>query len=688
MNSFSPCFFSRICSRIVMIGSVAFSSMIWANSVTDVEQSVESFLELPLADLLSVEVTSVAKKRQRLSDAATAISVITKDDIRRTGVDSIPEALRMVAGLQVASIDANKWTVSARGFSGIWSNKLLVLMDGRSLYTPLFGGVYWDVQDTIIEDIERIEVIRGPGATLWGSNAVNGVINIITKPAGSSQGGLAVGGFGDEQRFSSSLRYGGRLGQSAHYRIYGKSNRRDNGQLLLGLPAEDASEMKRVGFRIDWPSDVGDALTLQGEMYRGSNDWLTSIQSISTPMVTMVTEQEDLNGWHLQGQWQKSLADDEYISLQAYLDHTERNPVFLKEIRDTLDFEFQHRFSVNEAHEIIWGLGYRESRDEIRGSFGVTVVPELMRTPVYSGFLQDEIALVPDRFLLTLGTKVEHNEYTGFEHQPSVRLLWAPDQRQSLWASLSKAVRTPSRFERSGRIQTPIIPQIEPVSPGMAMGVFGNEHFDSERVFAHEMGYRLQSSEQLSWDVALFYNDYDNLRGESTGSPLCLPSATPPPCTLPDYLVNPYIELDNSLDGESMGLELTTRWQPTEWWRLQGSYSYLKVTLHSITGGRTEVVGEGSSPQHQWSLRSSMELGQATQVNLWMRYVDELPALEVEQYFTLDARLSWRPLNNLELSLVGKNLLDSSHLEYREQQLSTFDTEVERSVYAQLRWEF
>ena len=648
---------------------------------------LQSMLELPLSDLMALEVTSVSKKRQPLADAATAVSVIRQEDIRRTGVRNIPEALRLVPGVHVAMIDANKWTVSVRGFSGIWANKLLVLMDGRSLYTPLFGGVYWDVQETLMSNIERIEVIRGPGATLWGANAVNGVINIITKAARERQGGELRAAAGSDYRAINSLHYGGELA-SGHYRLHARQSRRRDGLLESGGTADDRSVVSRIGGRLDMPLTAAQSLTLQAGWYRGNNDWHYNVKSAQrvTPQWQLLDER--VEGWHLLGHWRYDTAEDEQLSVKAYLDHTKRRPYFLTEHRDILDIELQHRFSPDNDHEIVWGLGYRLNHDKTVGTFGVAVAPDELKTSLYSGFVQDEVTLLPETLKLVLGIKFEDDAFSDLQTQPSVRLLWTPDPKQTLWAAVSRAIRTPSRFERDGRIRSTLVPEIPLRQSAMVMGVYGNPDYRQEELLAHEAGYRQQLTPQLSWDLSLFYNDYDNLQGNRINAPRCFPSDTPPPCRLPDHLINPYITLDNALAGVGYGGELSLNWQVANTWRLQGHYSYLSLSLSGTRGASYQVAAEGSSPRHQLSLRTSRDIGESSQLSLWLRYVDELPALDVAAYTSVDLHYRWRVTEQLSLSLSGRNLLEPHHLEYREQQLSTFDTLAERGFFAELNWEF
>jgi len=646
-------------------------------------ESIESYLELDLEDLLEVEVTSVSKKKQPLTEAAAAIFVITQDDIRRTGVTSIPEALRLAPGLQVAQLDSNKWAISSRGFNGQFANKLLVLMDGRSLYTPSFSGVYWDIQDTFIEDISRIEVIRGPGATLWGANAVNGVINIITKHASETQGGVLVAGGGNEEKGYSSLRYGGQLGESTYGRAYIKFHERDSSYApLLDKAAGDDWQSMHSGFRVDGTLNSRDQWTLQGDIYQADENQIAQVilldpaDPANNPPYTKndFADNIDSSGWHLLARWEHQVNDDSITSLQIYYDHSERTEEILGQSNDTLDIDFQHRLSPSVDHDVVWGLGYRRNRDEFDNTFAVTMLPEERSTNLYSAFVQDEIELSAKRLYLTLGSKFEHNSYTGLEIQPSARLLWLPREGHAIWTSVSRAVRTPSRLHDSATIAIRSIPLIP--SP-LVITLNGSEYFGSEDLLAAELGYRVQPLENLSFDIALFHNEYDSLATFEMNS-------------LTTIIV------DNNKKGKSHGLEVAVNWHPTEWWRLQANYSYLSTT-EKINSGSTDVLSvgtvEGTTPKHQFSIRSSMDLNRDLSLDFWVRYVDKLSATSfadppvIPAYSSVNARLAWRPKDNVELSIVGLNLLNDHHLEFAGENIVTL-TEVERSIFAQVRWEF
>jgi iron complex outermembrane recepter protein len=663
--------------------------------------------KMSLEDLMSVEVTSVSKKAEKLSDAAAAVFVITQEDIRRCGVTSIPEVLRMVPGLQVARIDANKWAISSRGFNGRYANKLLVLMDGRTVYTPYFSGVYWDVQDTLLEDIERIEVIRGPGATLWGANAVNGVINVITKKAGDTQGGLVYGGSGTEEKVLGGARFGAKLGEDASYRIYAKYFKRDefsptsdmippSHKAIQGIACRqcharfiDGSsnapdwEVLRGGVRLDWERSSRDSLTLQGDIYSGTTGESSTVASLEFPFARPIISECGTRGGNILARLNHSFSESSDMVLQVYYDRTDRDEMSSEEIRDTVDIDFQHRFIVSERQEILWGMGYRYTRDDFTDSFTYSLDPESRGDQLFSSFLQNEITLIPSRVRLTLGSKFEHNDYTGFEVQPDARLQWIPHERHTVWAAISRAVRTPSRAEHNIRIASKVLPPGTSGPLPVLLAFFGNENFDSEELLAYEVGYRVCPMDRLSLDVAAFYNVYDNLRIGELGAPVLEVSPSPA------HILQP-IDGTNNNEAETYGVELAIDWRAANWWRLQAAYTFLKMHTQFLGEGREiHFLGDesGLSPQNQVSVRSLLDLPGNLEFDLWLRYVDNLPSIDVDSYITLDVRLGWKPRQNLELSLVGQNLFDSQHLEFKPE-LNSSITEVPYSFYAKATWSF
>lgn len=643
-------------------------------------QAATNVTEYSLEELLAMEVTSVAKKSQRLSEAAAAVHVITQEDIRRSGMTSIPELLRTVPGLQVAQIDASKWAISARGFNNRWSNKLLVLMDGRTLYTPLFSGVYWDVQDTPLEDIERIEVTLGPGGTLWGANAVNGVINIITRHSGDTQGGLATALVGNQEK-SASLRYGGDVGEDSWFRTYAKANKRDNFVDANADASHDAWDIQRLGFRADWEYSSLDALTLQGDLYQGDAEQTISILENLSSSAQFQQDSAALNGSNLLLRWNHTLAQDADWEFQVYFDHTKRDDLSVLQSIKTFDLDFHHHFRLFERQDITWGLGYRLIEDDIDGSFTVSFDPESRDQDIYSIFIQDEISLRKD-LRLTLGTKLEHNDFTGFEYQPSARLLWLVAEAHTLWGAVSRAIRTPSRSDTDIRINFMTSPV--PVDPTL-FSILGSKDFESEEVLAYELGYRGQPRSDISLDAAIFYNIYDNLATSEISFGL---EGAPIPT---NALVAS--TFDNQMEGEGYGMELAAGWQAMSNWRLSASYSWLKTDLR-LDSASTAVVDAGirekPSPEQQFQLHSYWNINEQFELDMALYYVDEIVARDpsggfskAPAYTRLDIRLGWQPQNNIELSLVAQNLLDDNHAEFFSPDVMSSD--VPRSFYAQAK---
>ncbi|MBN1141148.1 MAG: TonB-dependent receptor [Deltaproteobacteria bacterium] len=632
------------------------------------------YTHLSIEELMEIEITSAAKKPQQLSQAAAAIFVITAEDIRRSGAISIPEALRMAPGLDVARISANRWAISARGFNGLFANKLLVLIDGRTVYSPFYSGVYWDIQDTLLEDIERIEVIRGPGAALWGANAVNGVINIVTKSAAGTQGGLLSAGAGTEERGFAGARYGGNLGANGHYRVFGKYFNRDDSVYAGDGDAADEGEEARGGFRCDWRGSE-DALTLQGDaFYSESGDTVTK-QSLTPPYNEVANFKSRTKGGNILGRWSREFSSQSNLSLQLYYDRSDRDRGYFSEIRDTADLDFQYRFALGERHDIIAGLGYRLTHDDIDTSYVNSTDPDSRTDQLFSAFLQDTVALVVDQLSLTLGSRFEHNDYTGFEIQPSIRLAWTPTRELTLWGAASRAIRTPSRVDRDTRFNA-VIP---PAGGGMptVISIFPNDDLESEKLYAFEAGFRIVPVPQVSADISAFYNIYDDLIIYVSGSPFVESSPEPEHLVLPE-------QRRNAGEGKTYGVEVALDWRPWQWWHLKTAYTFLRMSLENDRG-RWES-DEGCSPRHQISLQSRLNIGRKTTFDLWLRYVDNLPTLDIDSYFGLDARVAFKVAKDLELSLVGQNLLDDRHPEFSS---FTFRTsELERSIYGKLTWKF
>lgn len=626
--------------------------------------------KLSLEELADIEITSASRSPERLSETAAAVAVLTNADIHRSGVTNIPNALRLVPGLNVAQGDAQTWAVSSRGFNDVFANKLLVMIDGRTVYTPLFSGVFWDVQDTVLEDIDRIEVVRGPGAALWGANAVNGVISIITKSARDTQGLLISGGGGTEDRAITNIRYGAKLGEDAFLKVYARYFNRDSSALATGQQAHDGWEMYRAGFRADW-EPKGSSFTLQGDIYAGNKDRLYSVPTTIFPFAARRESTDELAGGNLLARWTHDFSADSQLTLQTYYDRTVRDTAVISETRATGDVDLQHRFKLGERQEVVWGFGFRSTRDDVTNTLNVSLAPTQRTLNLFSAFVQDEISIIPERLRLTLGSKLEHNDFTGFELQPSVRASWTPAERQTFWASVSRAVRTPSRAEDDIRLNP--APPV-PLPPG-SITIFGDRSIIAEELFAYEAGYRLQPNARVSLDLSAFYNEYDNLR--------TLERTVPGP-------VSPSIA-GNKLKADTYGVELSATAQATEAWRLQGGYSFLEIDAHGDADSSdvtTERTTEGSTPHHQLFLRSLLDLPFNIQFDATLRYVDALPAPGIPSYVTADLRLAWSPRKNLEIAIVGRNLLDDRHPEFAPTFIGTERAEIERSVHGMVVWRF
>ena len=639
-------------------------------------------MEMDLESLMKIEVTSVSKRPEKLSDAAAAIYVITQEDIRRSGVTSIPEALRLAPGLEVARQDSHTWAISSRGFNDEFANQLLVLIDGRSVYTPLFAGVYWDVQDLPLEDINRIEVIRGPGASLWGANAVNGVINITTKDAKDTQGLLVTGGAGNEERGFGTIRYGGQLGENAFYRVYAKYFSRDDSVLPDGSDAHDSWSMWRGGFRFDWKPTDENLYTLQGDLYTGELNQAVIVPSLSAPYFEELRDKVNVTGGNLLGRWNHRFAENSELALKMYYDRTERDRVVFDERRDTFDFDLQHRFQLGNWNDIVMGLGYNITSDELDNTFAVSFNPRHRTASLYSGFVQDEIEVIRERLRLTLGTKVEHNDYTGWEVQPNARLSLSITKKQTAWFAASRAISTPSRAEDDIRINRIVYP------PGVfgpaptLVSQFGSRNMDSKELIAFELGYRIQPHDRVTLDLAAFYNIYDRQRSLEPGTPFLEASPPPPHGVIP-------FTIDNLINGEVYGGELASSFQPTDWWRLRVNYTVWSIQLHKKPGSNDPVLegAENDSPNHQVGIRSLMDLPGHVELDLGFRYVDALQNRDVPAYTAFDARLGWRPTKNWEFSVAGQSLFNT-HKEFAPSYIQTQTTEVEMSVYGKITFRY
>ncbi|MEN8205390.1 MAG: TonB-dependent receptor [Pseudomonadota bacterium] len=672
----------RYLTRLVyrsVLGLVAGLFTAFSVHATNLDNELpEDLTDMSLEALMNIEVTSASKKPQKQSEAAAAIFVITNNDLRRWGVTNIPEALRRVPGIDVARIDANKWAITSRGFNSRFANKLLVLIDGRSVYTPLFAGVYWDSQDLVLEDVDRIEVIRGPGGTLWGANAVNGVINIITKSTADTQGDMVSVTAGNEVKGIGSVRHGGKFRNGADYRVYAKYNSYDEGYNPDG--AHDDWRTGQVGFRTDWVKTDRDDITLQGDYYRGTAGQLVNIPAgpPAPPPTTIVptVSDTDTNGGNLLFRWSHKLENASNFALQLYYDHVGLDGEVLFEDRDSFDTDFQHHFNWREEHDVVWGLHYRHISDDTDSNATFSLDPSSRSVNLYSTFIQDEVSLRDDlRF--TAGIKLEHNDFSGFEYQPNVRLAWAADENQTWWGSVSRAIRTPARGEHD--VELRLVPPPPPNDPGRPVFAQGDSDYHSEDLVAYELGYRLNHNNIWSVDVAAFYNDYNKLR---TLDPVVDPG--PPPVVL--------LPFDNNMEGKTYGLEIAGQWQVRKGWRLNASYSWLDTQLRLVNDS-TDTFSEGAedaSPVSKAAVWSALDFGDKLQFDAALRYVGDITVtgVNIDSYVEADLRLGWEAKPGLELSIIGQNLLNSRHAEYLPDFINTQTTGVERSIYGRVTWSF
>jgi iron complex outermembrane recepter protein len=637
---------------------------------------------IPLEDLMNIEITSVTKQKQRISDAAAAISVITQEDIRRSGMNSIVELLRMVPGMTVAQVGANQWAVGSRGMNAVFNSNLLVLMDGRTIYNPLFSGVYWDTADYILADLDRIEVIRGPGATLWGANAVNGVINIVSKSAKDTQGVYAREYAGSDG-YQSDLRYGGKVDDRLYYRAYAKYRSQNNFEFSDGSNAEDGWDSPRGGFRVDAYPTGQDTVTVQGDIFteRLGNRYHFGVDE--PPYVRRTGTIDNASGSNILARWTHTISETSDFSVQMFYDRLNYTSPKIDYKQDKFDIEVQHRFNLAEFNEIVWGVGYRFASDSVTtvwdGDQGTWFSPAARQTDMYSGFVQDDITLIPKRLHAIAGIKVEHNIFSGWEFQPSARMVYTPDDRNTVWAGVSRAVLTPGRFEENGGIigsgNTPSgLPLITVMRP--------NRSLSSEKITAFEAGYRVEAMKNLTFDLAGFYNLHDGLRAYEAGTPSMVYSPSP-------HLVIPLVP-HNDLDGSSYGAELSTRWRVTDSWQLAAAYSYVGVNMHSRSGRGTATTlraAEYTTPTNQFNVRSYWNITRDIELNNALYIVDNTPGTagtEIPAYIRADVNLVWRPEKHVDLTIGVRNIFDSGHPEFSILTARPSNGEVPRTFFVQM----
>ena len=647
------------------------------------QNALPDLTSLKIEDLMNVDVTSASKKEQKLSQVPGAIFVITTEDIRRSGATNIPDLLRMVPGLEVAQINPSTWAISARGFNGQYSNKLLVLIDGRTVYTPTFSGVFWDAQDVPLDLIGRIEIIRGPGATVWGTNAVNGVISIITKSARDTQRGLVTANGGTLEHIGGMIRYGGQLGHRGAYRVFTDGFEMGHYLTPEHQNGEDDWYLFHGGFRADAQVSAKDSLMLEGEAIRGNaGERTNSIVSLQPPLNATLDLRDRFSGWSVLGRWERAISPGSETSLQIYFDRSNRSDTTYGLGLNTFDLDFQHHVHWGRRQDFVWGLGYRVSSDQTADDFPISFQPQDLVTQIFSSFVQDEIAIRPHRLYVSLGTKLEHEYYNQFNLQPSARLTWTPDDRDTFWAAMSGAQRTPSRVETSIRYNVAALPG--PDSLPILASVFGNTNQLNERLIATEAGFRKQLSDRLSFDSAAFFNQYHNLASHEPGAPGI--EADPPPLHLlvPEYFAN-------LIHGETHGIEIFANMKLTSRWTLSPGYTFLTMHLRREAGGMdlaTAPDTEGGSPNQQAQLRSNVNFPWHWQWTTSAYFVGRLQAQSIPSYTRLDSNLAWQASEKISLGLVGQDLLRNLHQEYAGPDLTVLSSLIRRSAYARITWRF
>lgn len=616
-----------------------------------------------VAPSMDTVVSTVERKESTVGKTPAAVFVISNEMIRRSGVRSVPEALRMAPGVQVSRIDANKWAISMRGFNSRFSNKLLVQIDGRSVYNPLFGGMLWDVQNVLLEDVERIEVVRGPGGVVWGANAVNGVINVVTKNAKDTLGTFFEAGGGNFERGFASFRHGFEVGPDAAMRVYGTTMERE---AFRSPTNHDDWRSQQIGTRLDW-SALDDDYTLQADVYHGTSGNAAVFATPTTPFSAQTQFDENVSGGNVLFRRVHTTSDDESWQFQTYYDNTNRrfsNGGFEYELH-TVDIDFQHRFQPWKDHDLIWGGAYRAYWDESKTQpYFLSLNPTRDNFDIVSGFVQDTMTLIDEKLFFVLGTKISHNDFTGLELQPSARLLWTPDPKYSMWLAASRAVRTATRLTRDGRV---ILPGTDSLIGAIYPVVNGTSTIDAENVFALEVGFREQVNDRFAYDIALYSNRYDDLVGVNGPFGFSAgPEGTIAPATF-----------GNTGSATAWGAEIASNYEVSDNWSLRGSYTFLKLDFDGSVLGSA-----GDSPQNQLYLQSSHDLATNTELDFIWRFVDNLPGQNVESYSAFDIRLGWKPNDHVEVYGVGQNLLDSSHFEFGNDAFAgTQATAVPRGFY-------
>jgi iron complex outermembrane receptor protein len=663
---------------IVQLPLLVFVGLIAAASPANAQRRVTDLSQVSIEDLMSIEITSASRKEQPAADVAAATFVITHDDIRRSGMTTIPDLLRLAPGIDVAQINGNKWAVSVRGFNGLYANKLLLLIDGRSVYNRLFSGVLWDAEDLMLDDIDRIEVIRGPGAAMWGANAVNGVINIVTMRTSDTQGGLvrAEGGRAGKQ---GAVRYGGTLG-AARYRLFAQWTGRDQSLIAPGTRAGDASDSVTTGFRADWAAQPG-AFMLEGGFTSGRTHALWSnLDPETAAREPILSDRSDEQSGHVLGRWTHTRANGASLQIQSFLDVADRDEPVADYSRRAFDVDTQYHTALGAQHDLVAGARYHIIDERLDGHRGFSLIPAEDTSSLLTAFMQDDIALFGKRLVFTLGSQVQYDSLSGAGVQPTARVMWKARPRQRLWAATSRALRTPSLTDRGIRVQYP------PVSDDSGLPLFvtivGNPAARTENLADAEAGYRLEIGTGASIDVTGFAGRYDHLQTQEPSPPVVQLGPSP------RVLVT--AQFDNLLTATMRGLEIAGHWTPIPAWRLDGSYTAFHVAPRPAAASRDAAAGQedGSAPRTQWQVRSTFSPGTRATLGLAIFHVGSLEQFRVAAYTRADITAEWRLTSRLSVMGIGQNLLDPSHAEFSGISSQLLATQVPRSGSLRLRWTF
>jgi iron complex outermembrane receptor protein len=646
-------------------------------------QGNEELMDLDIESLMEIEVYSVSKKAQKLSDTTSAVFVINQEMIHKSGLTEIPEILRLAPGVQVSRITGNSWSVSIRGGSGRYGDMLLVMIDGRSIYTPLYAGVYWEDQDLPLQDIDRIEVIRGPGATIWGANAMNGVINIITKKAKQTQGSQINISTGSINTALATVRHGGTINDDTYYRMSLQYRNQSRLEEPNGTKNHDGIQMGHGDFRTDWTPNTQDSFSLQGSFFNGDRDENVLWAQPAPPYSTSIHNTSDSNGWDLVGSWNRQFSSDNQLGLTFYYDNTYKDTFYYSFDIDNWDIALQQQLTITDTQNLIYGLRCRYTNSDLSGKDNVHFNKAKRTDYLYSFFIQDEIELFSDELFLTLGSKFEYQNITNLEILPTARLLWKLTEESSVWAAVSRAVRSPSIADQDIVVEIGYAPINGDPSQLIGYWVNGNPDMESEENISYETGYRTNLTSTVSFDLTLFYSTYDNVRGFLPLQPV--PTLTPVPHLRAD------IQFLNLISGYSYGFEVSATWNPLEQLRFTANYSNLQILVDDITGISDQQLGQfdDRTPTSLYNLTGNWAIQEDLDIGLYLYGSSKLSRQSnpVPSYLRCDLRLAWRPVPSVELSLVGQNLFDSEHTEYPSVD-NLINSTIPMSIYTGLTLDF